>query len=90
MTKKDLSTLSKEQLKDILLVIYERMEKDANSNKEMAEKFKPAKSSPYITPKYINAPEDPGYMIIHNVLRTKCNFMKNKVALEVQRAENEK
>jgi len=90
MTKQDLSTLSKEQLKDVLLFMYDQMDKKSNLNKEMAEKFKPAKSSPYITPKYINAPEDPGYGIMHNILRTMCNLMKNKVALEAQRAKGEK
>jgi len=79
MIKQDLSHLSKEQLEDVIIFMYDQMDKKANSNKEMADKFKPAKSSPYITPKYINAPEDPGYMIMSNVLRTMCNLMKVKV-----------
>lgn len=81
MNKQDLSSLSKEQLKDVVIFMYEHMDKKAIANKELASKFK-IKDSPYITPKILNAPEDPGYMISHNVLRTMCNLMKSKVQFE--------
>lgn len=74
MTKEELQQLSKEQIENIVLSIYEHMDKTASDNKKSADEM--------------GLEEDIGYGVYYSALKTMCNLMNIKVIFALNERRN--